>query len=230
MVENFCIVLDEVVDQDGQIGNSLPQRRQIDRYCIDSKEKIEAECAVFYLVAKIAVSSRDQTGRNRARIMSSNPRKCTILKDLQQLGLDREIEASNFIEEQRSHVRLFHTALFGRHGSGKGALFVPEQLGFKQGMGDRRTAYLNQGTTGALGESMEKANTNLFACTTFSLDQNRNISFCNAFQLISDGLHGCRPPEDNVEWRQIESSNGFSVVNQDYFSYRGAGGTMMQCQ
>ncbi|HUZ94428.1 MAG TPA: hypothetical protein VMU57_05895 [Edaphobacter sp.] len=77
---------------------------------------------------------------------------------------------------------------------------------------------------------MEQANANFFACTTFSLNKNRDISFCYSFQLISDGLHGCRPPKNNVEWRQIESGNGFSVVNQDYFSYRGAESRVMQCQ
>ncbi|GGG70051.1 hypothetical protein GCM10011585_10220 [Edaphobacter dinghuensis] len=64
--------------------------------------------------------------------MSPNPRKRPILKNLQELGLNGEIKASNFVEEQRSHVCLFHPALFGRHGTGKGAFFVSEQLGFKQ--------------------------------------------------------------------------------------------------
>jgi hypothetical protein len=125
---------------------------------------------------------------------------------------------------------LFHPALFGRHGPGKGAFFVSEQFGFKQGMGNRGTTYLNQRAAGALGESVEQANANLFACTAFSLDKNRDISLCYSFQLIADGLHGCRSPKNNVEGRQIESSDGFSMVNQDYFSYRGAESTMMQCQ
>ncbi|GGG70058.1 hypothetical protein GCM10011585_10230 [Edaphobacter dinghuensis] len=84
-------------------------------------------------------------------------------------------------------------------------------------MGNRGTTYLNQRATGTLGESMQQTNANLFACTTFALDQDRDISLCDPFQFISDGLHGCSPPEDDVEWRQVQSSNGFSMVNQEYF-------------
>jgi hypothetical protein len=58
--------------------------------------------------------------------MTPDSREGSVLQDLQELGLDRQVETSYLIQEQSSHMRLFHSALFGRHGAGEGALFVSE--------------------------------------------------------------------------------------------------------
>ena len=144
VVEDFCIMVDEVVDQDGQIGDSLAQGWQIDGHCVDAEEEIQAEGAVFDLVAEIAVGGRDEAGGDGAGLVAADPDEGAILQDLEELGLNCKIEAADLIEEERAVVGLLDAAELGGHGPGKCALFVAEELGFKQGVRDGRTAHLDK--------------------------------------------------------------------------------------
>ena len=57
--------------------------------------------------------------------------------------MDGRADLADFIEEQRSAIRQLKPAFFARIGSGKGALFVSEQFGFKKGVRQRGTAHLD---------------------------------------------------------------------------------------
>jgi hypothetical protein len=76
---------------------------------------------------------------------------------------------------------------------------------------------------------VEQTDTNLFAGAAFSLNKNGNVRLRNALQFISDSLHCGSLPENNVEWWEIESSNGFGVVNQDFFPIVVEKAQIMQC-
>src|SRR6185437_10742097 len=97
---------------------------------------------------------------------------------------------------------LLHPAQLSMHSARKSAFFIAKELGFKQGVRDRRAAHLYQGATSAHRQCVQEANAYLFTSAAFALDQNGNVSLCNALQLISDRLHGCGFSENNIEWRQ----------------------------
>src|ERR1700733_4696197 len=125
-MENLCIVIDEVVDQNGKVCNSLAQRRQIDGHCVNAKEKVQAKCAVLDLITEIAVGGRDQPGGDGAGFMASHPDEGTVLQHLQQLRLNGEIQAADLIEEKGAVVRLLDAPKLGRHGACEGPFFIAE--------------------------------------------------------------------------------------------------------
>ncbi len=88
VMENFCIVLDEVVDEDGQIGDALAQGWQVDGHCVDAEEEVEAEGAVFDLGAEVGVGGRDEASSNAAGLVATDADEGAILQDLEELGLD----------------------------------------------------------------------------------------------------------------------------------------------
>ena len=135
VMENFCIVIDEVVDQNRQIGDPLAQGREVDGHRIDTEEEVEPEGSVFDLVAKIAVGGRDQPGGDGAGFMAAYADESAVLQHLQQFGLNRQIKAADLVQKQRAVVRLFDPAEFGRHGARKGALFIAETAQFRAGSG-----------------------------------------------------------------------------------------------
>ena len=137
-MENFCIVVDEVVDQDGQIGDSLTQGRKIDGHRIDAEEEVQAEGSVLDLVAEIAVGGRDEPGGDGAGFVAADADEGAVLQHLQELGLNGEIEAADLVEKEGAVVGLLDPAEFGGHGAGKSALFVAKKLGFEQGVRDGR--------------------------------------------------------------------------------------------
>src|SRR5947209_8806724 len=99
MGKDTRVARDEIIDQNTQVGDPLPQRRKVDRHRIDSIKKVQTERPRFHLVAKISISSRHQAGRDRARLVTAYPHKCAILKDLQQLRLNIEVKAADLIQE-----------------------------------------------------------------------------------------------------------------------------------
>src|SRR3546814_14665630 len=57
----------------------------------------------------------------------------------------------DFVEQQGAAVGLLELADAARHRSGEGALFVAEQLGLQQALGDRRAVYGDEALLRALG-------------------------------------------------------------------------------
>ncbi len=100
VLEGLGVVVDEVVNQNRQIGDSLAQGRKIDRHGVDAEEEVQAEGAVLDLVAKIAVRGRDEAGGNGAGFVTTHADEGAVLQDLKELGLNREIETANLIQEE----------------------------------------------------------------------------------------------------------------------------------
>ena len=140
------IHIEEVVDQNGQIGRPLTQRRKIDGYSIDAEEEIQPEVSILGLMPKILLGCANKPSIDSSRFLGSHASKCPILENLQQLCLNRRIQAADFIEKHGSHMRQFHTAALGGIRPGEGAFFIPEQVRLDQRGGDCGTGHLDPGT------------------------------------------------------------------------------------
>lgn len=216
MVEGLGIVLDEVIDQHGEVGNSLPQGWKINRHGIDAEEEVQPEGSLFDLAAEVSVGGGDEAGGDGTRFMSTDAYEGSVLEDLQEFGLDGNIEATDLIEEEGPLMSLLDAPQLGGHGSGEGTFFVSKQLSFQEGAGNCRTTDLYQGPSGAHGKRVEEADGNLFAGTTLSLNQDGDIGLGDALEFISDGQHcGCFP-EDDVERRQTGQRGGLVIVDQGH--------------
>ena len=107
---------------------ALAQRRHGDVHDVEAVEKVEAETGRGRLGAQIAVGGRHDADIDAARDVLADAPQLPFLYDAQQLGLRARRQLPDFIEKQRSAVRLLeHSRPLG-DGAGESAARVTEQL------------------------------------------------------------------------------------------------------
>src|ERR1700750_81702 len=142
--------------------------------------------------------------------MPSHADKGSVLKDLEQLGLDVEVEAAHLVKKESAVMSLFDAAQLGIRGSGEGSLLVPEELGLQKGVGDRRTADLHQASPGPEREGVQELHADLFAGSALALDEDRNVGLGYPFYFVTNGLHRRGFAEEDIHRRQTKGCSGFS--------------------
>ena len=78
---------------------------------------------------------------------AAEPLELPILQQAKKLGLQRQAELADLVEKQRPLVGELDPAGFAGGGARKGALLVPEQLAFQQGLRQRRAVDLDERRT-----------------------------------------------------------------------------------
>ena len=111
-MENSCIVLDEVVDEDRQVCDALAQGREVDGHCVDAEEEVQPEGSVFNLITEVGIGGRDQPRGDGAWFMAAHTDEGSVLQDLKQFGLNSQIEAADLVQKQGPHVRLLNATQF----------------------------------------------------------------------------------------------------------------------
>src|SRR5207244_2765942 len=71
LMENLCIVIDEIVDENRQVCDPLTKGRKVDGHRIDTEKEVQPEGSILNLVAKIAVGGRDQPCCDGAGFMTA---------------------------------------------------------------------------------------------------------------------------------------------------------------
>ena len=72
------------------------------------------------------------------RLAAADPLDHALLKEAQQLDLQRQRDVADLVEEQRAAVGQLDLAVGGLDRAGERALLVAEQLALEQVLGDRR--------------------------------------------------------------------------------------------
>ena len=89
---------------------ALAHRRQLD---VDDREpevQILAERALVDLVAQIAVGRREHADVDLVRAIAADALDLALLEHAQQLGLQRDVELADLVEEDRAAVGLLEAA------------------------------------------------------------------------------------------------------------------------
>ena len=94
-------------------------------------EQILAKQALLDRLLEIAVRRRDEPHVDAQRLDAADALERALLQDAQQLHLHVDRQLAYLVEEQRSAVRQLEAPRLLRHGTGKRALLVPEQLGLE---------------------------------------------------------------------------------------------------
>src|SRR5262249_11452937 len=110
----------------------LAQWRQINLHYIQAVVEVFAEFIGGDSLSQIAMRGGDQTHIDFYRFGSSDPLETPFLKDAEQLGLHRQGNLGNFVEQNRAVVGKFEAALALSNGPRIRALFVAEQFAFQQ--------------------------------------------------------------------------------------------------
>src|SRR5262249_22761378 len=106
--------------------------------------EVLAETLLFDFSMKIFVCCRKNPDVRVDRARSAEPLKFPVLKNAEQLDLNRRTDLADLIEKQRSTIGKLEPALFARIRAGKCALLITKQLGFEQCVRKRSAAYFDQ--------------------------------------------------------------------------------------
>src|SRR5581483_10993108 len=136
LLELAVVAFDEEVDQRQDVFLALPQRRNKDGDDGETVIKVLAEVAFAHCLLEIAIRSGNDAHVYLHVAHAADTTDDLVFKHAQQFGLEQAGELADFVKEQRAAVGHFEQTLLHRLGVGEGALFVAEEFGFHQRLGD----------------------------------------------------------------------------------------------
>src|ERR671924_1387346 len=110
--------------------------------------EVVAKAATLDGGEKVSIGRRDQTDIRRERRRSAHPLVAALLKNAEQLGLERERQLADFVEKERAALGQLEAAPLEPLGAGESAALVAEQLGLDQRLRQRRTVHGHEGSVG----------------------------------------------------------------------------------
>ena len=161
----------QMIDECRDIGQPLAQRRHAQRVHVEPIVEILPKAARLDLVLEIAVRRRDDARRDRDRAVAADARHLPVFEHAQQLGLRRQRQLSDLVEEQCSVARVLERAPAQAIGAGKRAALVAEQLALDELLGQRRAVHRDQRRLLARSQPMQFARDQFLARAAFADDQ-----------------------------------------------------------
>jgi hypothetical protein len=114
------------------IFSSISKRWHFDANYIQPKKEISSETPSTHLELQIAVRRRDNSSRHRAGVVTPNSLVHLILKNSKQLGLQRETQFADLIQEKGSARCGLESPDARRYCAREGATLVSEEFAFYQ--------------------------------------------------------------------------------------------------
>src|SRR6266545_2941028 len=109
------------------------------------------------------MSCDNQPHVNLDCLKTAEPLKLALLQNAQQLHLRLRIEVSDFVEEERAAIGQLKAALLPRLSASESPLLIAKQLGFNQGLGQRRAAHFYERLGGAQRVVMNRMSNHFLA-------------------------------------------------------------------
>ena len=101
--------------------------------------------------------------------------KRLLLERAENLGLQRQRQIANLVEEERPAMRQLEPSRLARGGAGERPLLVAEQLRFEQVFRDRRAVDGDERAVGPRAEHVQRAREQLLARAALAFDQDRRV-------------------------------------------------------
>src|SRR5687767_5540634 len=112
-------------------------------------------------------------------LIASNSLEFPVFKDAQELRLKREIEFSDFVEEDCPRIGLLKTATVAVCRPGKRSCFGTEQRALNEVLGNRATILSHERRRNASRCSMQSPRDELFACSRLASSEHSEIGWRN---------------------------------------------------
>src|SRR5581483_9001629 len=132
------------------------------------------------------------------RTLAPDTFELTFLQEAQELCLHRRRHVADFIEKERSAVRLFELSEVTRRGAGEGALLVAEQLGFDQLGGHGGAVDGHERAVPARALVVNGARDELLARAGLAENADARLARADPIDLRHHALHGAARPDDLV--------------------------------
>ena len=166
----------------------LAQRRNRDRKHRQPEVQILAVLARRDRRLQVAVRRRDDPHVDLKRRRAADPLEALLFERAQNLGLQRQRQIADLVEEQRAAMRHLELAELARRRAGERALLVAEQLGLEQGLGNRGAVDGDKRSVGARTERVQRAREQLLAGAALAFDQHGRVGRRRAVQRQRDLL------------------------------------------
>src|SRR5262249_20387514 len=120
--------LQERLGEDRDVLAALPERRHLERNRRNPEVEVAAKSLLRDEPGELPVCRGHEPHGDEAIADVTDPPKSPLFEDLQQLGLNGEIQLADLVEEQRPAMRHFEQAELPGDRPGEGAALVPEEL------------------------------------------------------------------------------------------------------
>src|SRR5436190_2627678 len=164
-----------VPDEERDVVDALAQRRHVNRDDREPEIQVFAEATLLDFFLEILVRGGDDADVYFDRPRGSEALDFAFLQHAQDLGLRLRAHVADFVEENRSAIRLFELAdlLFRR--AGERPLFVPEQLALDQVLGNGGAIHLHEPLAAAQTVAVDRPRDELLADAALALNQHRRV-------------------------------------------------------
>jgi hypothetical protein len=176
-------VLDEIFCQQQNVRSTRPQRRHFDDDDVKTIKQIFTKPAIVNRGFQIAVG-----GGNDARLktllgFAAERTNAAFLERPQLLGLQRQRHLADFVEKERSAIRLQQQTFVIGLRVGECAALVTEKLALQKRFRQRRAIDGHKRPAASAAPVVQSVCDQLFADAAFSGDQNRAFRIGDASQL-----------------------------------------------
>ena len=109
----FGEVVEEAVDEQGDIFSAAAQRRHLDGDDVEAVVEIVAELAFADGLAEVDVGGGDDADVDLNLLIAADGHEAALLEDAEDLGLGIHAHVADFVEEEGAAIGDFKEALFG---------------------------------------------------------------------------------------------------------------------
>ena len=190
------------------ISHAIAQGRHLDFDYRDAEIKVFAEGAFADHLLQIAVGGAEHSNIDGMRNVRTQALDRPLLQHAQQLGLQREGQVADLIDEDRAVVRFFKSSAAALVCAGECAAFVAEQFGVDQCVWERANRKSHKRFICARAQAVDGISNHLLARAAFTCDQHGGL---HASDLVNHVVHA-------GHWLAVAQQPFHSSSGQDFLS------------
>src|ERR1022692_1973963 len=167
----------------------LAQRRHHERDDIQAVEKVFAEVSLGDFFFEIFVGGGDHADIDGDGVVAADGDETLLLERAQNLGLSLKAHVADFIEKERSAIRLLKLAFLVRGCSGKRRFAVTEKFAVDKVFGKGGAVDLDERIVLAKALGMDGMRHEFFSGAGFAIDQDASVGGRHKSNLLAQSFH-----------------------------------------
>src|SRR5262245_34972045 len=185
-VERLRELVDEAPDEERDVFDPLPQRRNVDGKDVEPVEEILAERFLRDLLFEVPMRGGDDAHVDVDRLRTSEPLDLTFFEHAQQLDLHVRWQIADLVEKDRGIVSQLEASDLPGERTGEGTLFTAEPLTLDERARNRRAVDAHHHPPPARAHVVNLRRDELLAGAGLAEQQHGRIGGCHLPRLLED--------------------------------------------
>src|SRR6266702_122280 len=186
VLKELRVALPEVLGQEGDFLRAPAQGGNDDLDDVQAIVEVVTEAAGRDRLLQVLVGGGQAPNIHFDGGPAADAGELTVLEHVEELALERRVQISDLVEEDRAVVGRLELAELELVGAGEGPALVTEQLALQELARDRGTVDLDEGTGPAHAELVDGPRDQILAGSRLPADEHRDIRAC---RLADDRLY-----------------------------------------